>query len=78
MLSFSPSTRTGTWRLPWVRRSISSRAWESSLTSRKMTVNPSWLLASRARWVKGQVFLPKMVISPVIAFLLIGLPGNKP
>ena len=34
MLIFSPSTRTGTWRLPWVSCNISSRAWGSPLTSR--------------------------------------------
>jgi len=34
MLILSPSTMTGTWRLPSVSRSISSMAWTSSLTSR--------------------------------------------
>lgn len=34
MLICSPSTITGTWRLPWVSRNISSMAWASSLTSR--------------------------------------------
>ena len=78
MLTFSPSTRTGTLRLPGVSRSISAMAWASSLTFRKMTVNPSLVLASRARWVKGQVRLPKMVISLVIVHLLPGFPGNRP
>jgi hypothetical protein len=78
MLIFSPSIRTGTWRLPWVSRSISVMAWASTLTSRKMTVNPSLVLASRARRVKGQACLPKMVISLVIVHLLKGFPGNRP
>jgi hypothetical protein len=78
MLNFSPSTRTGTLRSPEVSRSISAMASASSLTSRKMTVNPSLALASRARWVKGQVCLPKMVISLVIEHLLPGFPGNRP
>jgi hypothetical protein len=70
MLTWPPSTSTGTWRLPPVSRSISSRAWASSLTSRKTTTQPSLLLASRARRVKGQVCLPKMVISLAIGGLL--------
>ena len=78
MLIFPLSTRTGTWRLPDVSRSISAMAWASALTSRKMTVNPSLALASRARWVNGQTCLPKMVISRVIAHLLPGFPGNRP
>jgi hypothetical protein len=72
MVIFSPATMTGTWRLPWVSRSISVMAWASSLTSRKMTVNPSLVLASRACRVKGHVFLPKMMISLVIATSLMG------
>lgn len=70
MLIVSPSTRTGTLRLPAVSRSISAMAWASALTSRNTTVNPSFVLASRARRVKGQVCLPKMVISRVIDLLL--------
>ena len=70
MLTVSPSTRTGTLRLPGVSRSISAMASASALTSRKMTVNPSFVLASRARWVKGQTCLPKMVISLVNEHLL--------
>jgi hypothetical protein len=34
MLIVPPSTRTGTWRLPWVSCNISSMAWGSLLTSR--------------------------------------------
>jgi hypothetical protein len=45
-------------RLPDVSRSMSAMAWSSTLTSRKMTVNPSLVLASRARVVKGQACLP--------------------
>jgi hypothetical protein len=78
MLICSPSTRTGTWRLPEVSRSISSRAWASALTSRYLTVKPSLVLASRARRVKGQVSLPKMVISLVIIHLPREFPGNRP
>jgi hypothetical protein len=65
-------------RLPEVSRSISAMASASALTSRKITLNPSLVLASRARWVKGQVCLPKMVISLVIEHLLPGSPGNRP
>jgi hypothetical protein len=74
MLSLSPSIRTGTRRLPWVSRSISAMAWASAMTSRNLTVNPSLALASRARWVKGQACLPKMVISRVMVHLLQGFP----
>jgi hypothetical protein len=70
MLSWSPSTSTGTWRPPRVSRSISSRAWASAFTSRYITTKPSLLLASRALKVKGQVCLPKMVISLAICRLL--------
>ena len=72
MLICPASSMTGTRRLPWVSSSISVKAWASSLTSRKITVKPSLLLASRACRVKGQVFLPKMVISLVIAASLTG------
>ena len=63
MLTCPASTRTGTFRVPLVSRSISSRAWGSSRTSLKLTFNPSLLLASRALKVKGQLCLPKIVTS---------------
>ena len=74
MLILAPSTMTGTRRLPCVSSSISARACSSSLTSRYMTVNPSLALASRALRVKGQFFLPKIVISLVIMASLMGGP----
>ena len=79
MVTVPPSTITGTFRAPFVCRSISSRSVADFFTLRYSTAYPFAANASRASEVWGQPSLPKIVtrLSVVMPFIIAPAAGAR-